>query len=895
MKTQHLFIDFKIFLLCKFLKKENLITSTKKSFAQYQSNFRIQNHVLVLSLIFLMFSQVLTAQQQAKFTLILKTNTPPEDSIYILFGNAVKMNKVNSYTWQATIMVWPNQLYNYKYNRGGIQGCDEDLGNRNEGWRQLNTSNTMNPIETIDTVYKWRWWPVDGVLPTVDESEYLKTPPDTLPGSTFHCGIGFQDWWWKEFTPLVAPTLDRAVNETKATWVQLSPTYKLVQIYPEPKITFYEGISTPDSSMVYIINECHKRGLKVMVWVQIWSQINDTIKRHTREWYLSYHKQLDSILCRNAKLYQDNGVDAYSIGPHHNNFNMQNEDVAFFDSLAIDLIDRIKAIFKNPVGVGENLLYPEMKMHGKADFLWDAIWQIEVGNGLVNPTVNDFLTKSNLNFSLDHHLKNAATIWHKKVIIDLTYSSYTGALTGNPNWESQWWWNEDDNNVPYNFQLQANGWEASLREIVKRDYIGGVYAYLYNFQNTVDKTPSIRAKPAEKVASKWFTWINNQPPEKPQLVINVNQLDFGSIKLDESKTNMVTISNPAWPLLSIDSVYTHTLNFKANRYKFELRGDDSIAITFKANSFGTYTDTLYLKNNSEKQLIKVPLKANCPLVLPLVKTSLITNITLNGAYCGGNVTSDGGYTVTAKGVCWNRASNPTIENDSTLEGSGIGQFTSNLTGLQPNTKYYVRAYAKNISGVAYGNEISFTTLANLPTLTTTEISTITANSAASGGNITSDGSAIITSRGVCWSTIAGPTIANNSTNDGTGIGQFNSVLRNLQPNTKYYVRAFAINSLGTAYGNEVSFSTLTTEIELITDKNVFVYPNPVNNVLLINGLSDILKISIYDMYGKIIFNKLVINNQIDISNFTSGIYMIKIETTKGFLIQKFIKQLNNNR
>ena len=197
------------------------------------------------------------------------------------------------------------------------------------------------------------------------------------------------------------------------------------------------------------------------------------------------------------------------------------------------------------------------------------------------------------------------------------------------------------------------------------------------------------------------------------------------------------------------------------------------------------------------------------ITAPTVSTSSVTNITQTTATSGGNVTSDGGSSVTARGVCWSASPNPTLINSHTTIGTGTGQFTSNLTGLTPNTLYYVRAYAINSVGTAYGNDNSFTTGATIPTVTTTSVSNITQTTATSGGNVTSDGGSSVTARGVCWSTLHNPTIANSFTTDGNGIGSFVSNLTGLSSNTLYYVRAYATNSVGTAYGNEVSFVSLS--------------------------------------------------------------------------------------
>jgi len=97
---------------------------------------------------------------------------------------------------------------------------------------------------------------------------------------------------------------------------------------------------------------------------------------------------------------------------------------------------------------------------------------------------------------------------------------------------------------------------------------------------------------------------------------------------------------------------------------------------------------------------------------PTVSTIAIDNITVNSAQSGGNVTDDGGLTVTTCGVVWNATGNPTLEDNEgkTSDGSGTGNFTSELTGLQDGTTYYVRAWATNEHGTRYGDEVEFTTL-----------------------------------------------------------------------------------------------------------------------------------------------------------------------------------------
>ncbi|MCF6271506.1 MAG: LamG domain-containing protein, partial [Melioribacteraceae bacterium] len=192
---------------------------------------------------------------------------------------------------------------------------------------------------------------------------------------------------------------------------------------------------------------------------------------------------------------------------------------------------------------------------------------------------------------------------------------------------------------------------------------------------------------------------------------------------------------------------------------------------------------------------------------PTLTTVDITSITKNTAASGGNISDDGGANVTERGVCWHTSTNPTTANAHSSDGTGAGAFTSAIIDLSSATLYYVRAYATNSEGTSYGDEKSFTTDSDVPTVTTNSIINISLTSAEGGGNVTNTNGEAVTARGVCWSASSSPTIADNSTSNGTGTGEFTSSITDLQNDTRYYVRAYAINSIGTGYGNEVEFNT----------------------------------------------------------------------------------------
>ena len=374
------------------------------------------------------------------------------------------------------------------------------------------------------------------------------------------------------------------------------------------------------------------------------------------------------------------------------------------------------------------------------------------------------------------------------------------------------------------------------------------------------------------------------------------------------------------------------------------------------------------------------------VLLPSVTTGAVSYVTENTAKCGGTVTAIGYSEVTGRGVCWGTAPNPTVSGSHTSNGSGTGDFAVQLGGLLPNTTYYVRAYATNSIGTAYGNEVSFTTAdacaaltlpysedfegyttsttaatgvrpdcwklvrsdvavtdathpqiyykssyahsgnytlrmenrcvyampalsedvpvswlrmevyvrqpnaayqlevgvwddatatfervqlinnsttnvqrvvcdfsnyngsgrriafrnvlgggANYnysynyidditldtvpggvasvmpPTVNTGDVRDVTETTAACGGEVTNTGGSAIIVRGVCWGTSASPTVDGSHTTDGSGTGAFTSSISGLTPNTTYYVRAYATNSAGTAYGETVSFTTMAVD------------------------------------------------------------------------------------
>lgn len=182
-----------------------------------------------------------------------------------------------------------------------------------------------------------------------------------------------------------------------------------------------------------------------------------------------------------------------------------------------------------------------------------------------------------------------------------------------------------------------------------------------------------------------------------------------------------------------------------------------------------------------------------------LKWNPMGSIVLEFGYCKSTINTMPGLAE----MYWNQLGNiPYYQTENSA--NPVGGFSSNI--------YYVRAYVRNVAGIAWSDAVIVNTRdlrVYAPTVTTNSLNYIYSTRALGGGNVTNDGGAAVTERGLCWNTNSGvlPTTSNDRTIEGSGTGSFSSNIRNLTPNTTYYVRAYAINSVDTAYGNVISFQT----------------------------------------------------------------------------------------
>ncbi|KKT18850.1 MAG: Cell wall/surface repeat protein, partial [Candidatus Nomurabacteria bacterium GW2011_GWB1_43_7] len=331
-------------------------------------------------------------------------------------------------------------------------------------------------------------------------------------------------------------------------------------------------------------------------------------------------------------------------------------------------------------------------------------------------------------------------------------------------------------------------YQASSPIVYSSASAAGTYAYYVQCRNTTYTT---------------VTATSNQ------IIVNVNAAPTANAGVDKSitlPTSSVsvtgtatdsdgTIASTSWSKVSGPSTYSISSPSSLTTNITGLTTAGTYVFRLTATDNGGLTDT-----DDMQVVVNVS-----PADIPTVTTAAASNITSSSVTSGGNVTSDGGATVSARGIVIDSNTNPDLTNNSTSNGTGIGSFVSNYSPLTSNKTYYIKAYATNSVGTAYGNEVVFTTL---PSITTASITNVTTSGFTSGGTVAVGGGASVTARGVTIDSNQNPDLSNNHTTDGSGTGSFvSNMVQTLQPSTTYYVRAYATNSGGTAFGNQQTFTT----------------------------------------------------------------------------------------
>ena len=245
--------------------------------------------------------------------------------------------------------------------------------------------------------------------------------------------------------------------------------------------------------------------------------------------------------------------------------------------------------------------------------------------------------------------------------------------------------------------------------------------------------------------------------------------------------------------------------------KFEFKDLEAKQYTLQVTKSGYISNTKTVTvTASEDVRADIPLTAE--KAKPTVTSETPVATSTDKASVSGNITDLGSGNISSHGHVWSTSPAPTTSLTTKVDygtKDETGVFTSNITGLTAETEYYVRAYATNSSGTSYSNELKFTTPAegSMATVITDNVSNISHIAATCGGNVTDEGTATVTVKGVCWNTAGNAIITDNKTTDGNGAGLYVSNINGLSANTLYYVRAYATSSEGTTYGDEKQFTT----------------------------------------------------------------------------------------
>ena len=296
----------------------------------------------------------------------------------------------------------------------------------------------------------------------------------------------------------------------------------------------------------------------------------------------------------------------------------------------------------------------------------------------------------------------------------------------------------------------------------------------------------------------------------------VQQLDLSSVQIGSTlqvteEVPYVTQRGVCW---SINPKPTTANDFVAQGSGFG---------TFQSKISGLAANTTYYFRSfaSNEKTTVYGNEVSYTIKAPILRTKTAFDVSYTSAKVGGELVNDGGLIVSEYGIYWGVF--PGISSENSKLKATQKDFYLDLTELENGKTYYYRTFVQTNLGIAYGEEMSFNTLGyNTPSLTTKLVTSIGTNTAISGGEITSDGGLAIKEKGVCWSTTSNPTIADNKSMEGAGADSYTSKLIGLEDGVTYYVRAYATNSKGTSYGNEVSFTTSNTNTNTVIKGVVFV-------------------------------------------------------------------------
>jgi len=306
---------------------------------------------------------------------------------------------------------------------------------------------------------------------------------------------------------------------------------------------------------------------------------------------------------------------------------------------------------------------------------------------------------------------------------------------------------------------------------------------------------------------------------------DISVLDFGAEADVTSRTFSIFNDSPEkirWWIADVDCGWiTEVKSVISGNSGGDLEAgqQEPIKVTIDRSHLGTGQKTYILNINSDNGSRELTITAGEDVGLPSLTTEEVCNLTQTSATFNGTIINAGTPTYTERGFVYSTSPQPTVEDAQKITSAVNDQasFSANVSNLSSNTSYYVRAYARNDIGVAYGNDVAFATGSVQTQVSTSAATNITASSATLNGTIIEVGSPAYTEKGFCYSTTGNPTTSNTKVIvAGTGAGSYSTGINNLEYQTTYYVRAYAIQNGQTKYGEVVTFSTSWTSTQVQT-------------------------------------------------------------------------------
>jgi len=183
-----------------------------------------------------------------------------------------------------------------------------------------------------------------------------------------------------------------------------------------------------------------------------------------------------------------------------------------------------------------------------------------------------------------------------------------------------------------------------------------------------------------------------------------------------------------------------------------------------------------------------------------INTLNALNIQQTATSCGGTVSAAGSTVILSRGVCYSLSPYPTVDDSSAESTETNATFWANVSNLQSNTTYYVRAYASTYNAIIYGDNVIFKTRQTALDITEPQITSLAATTATVSATITGATPGTISSQGICWNTTGNPSTVDSKTDEGAGSNNFSTTMTGLLPATTYYMRSYVTDNQSTVYG-----------------------------------------------------------------------------------------------